>query len=175
MLAQLLAQPVSPRPRIDHLGVGYVTQSKWDLGLKIQHYSNASIKRPNSGANFLVAEKYVDAIRALATAPNQKVLIIPTELGGIAGTLGGIAEITTAVFGDGTAPAPARPAAGARPRSASRGSCARSDTSGRTLDSPGCSAPVGPSAWPTVETNPPVDRQELTWLSRTPTRSSPRS
>jgi regulator of protease activity HflC (stomatin/prohibitin superfamily) len=56
-----------------------------------------------AAANFLVAEKYVDAIRALATAPNQKVLIIPTELGGIAGTLGGIAEITRAVFGDGAA------------------------------------------------------------------------
>jgi lipid A 3-O-deacylase len=39
----------------DHVGVGYVTANKWDLGLKIQHYSNASIKRPNSGANFLVA------------------------------------------------------------------------------------------------------------------------
>lgn len=38
----------------DHLGVGYVTANKWDLGLKFQHYSNASIKRPNSGANFLV-------------------------------------------------------------------------------------------------------------------------
>src|SRR5215216_2708447 len=53
-----------------------------------------------SAANFLVAEKYVDAIRALATAPNQKVLILPTELGGLAGTLGGIAEITKAVFGE---------------------------------------------------------------------------
>jgi regulator of protease activity HflC (stomatin/prohibitin superfamily) len=53
-----------------------------------------------AAANFLVAEKYVDAIRALATAPNQKVLIIPTELGGLAGTLGGLAEITRSVFGD---------------------------------------------------------------------------
>jgi regulator of protease activity HflC (stomatin/prohibitin superfamily) len=53
-----------------------------------------------AGANFLVAEKYIEAIRALATAPNQKVLIVPTELAGIAGTLGGIAEITRAVFGD---------------------------------------------------------------------------
>ena len=60
-----------------------------------------------AAANFLVAEKYIDAIRALATAPNQKVLIVPTELGGLAGTLGGIAEITKAVFGDG-AQAPAR-------------------------------------------------------------------
>src|SRR5919107_1534332 len=56
-----------------------------------------------AAANFLVAEKYIDAVRALATAPNQKVLIIPTELGGIAGTLGGIAEITRSVFGDGAA------------------------------------------------------------------------
>jgi regulator of protease activity HflC (stomatin/prohibitin superfamily) len=54
-----------------------------------------------AAANFLVAEKYIEAVRALATAPNQKVLIIPTELGGLAGTLGGIAEITRSVFGDG--------------------------------------------------------------------------
>ena len=54
-----------------------------------------------AAANFLVAEKYIDAVRALATAPNQKVLIVPTELGALAGTLGGIAEITRSVFGDG--------------------------------------------------------------------------
>jgi len=39
----------------DHLGIGYVTANKWDLGLKFQHYSNASIKRPNTGVNFIVA------------------------------------------------------------------------------------------------------------------------
>ncbi|MGJ9420513.1 acyloxyacyl hydrolase [Massilia sp. CMS3.1] len=38
----------------DHLGIGYVTPTKWDLGLKFQHYSNASIKRPNNGANFVI-------------------------------------------------------------------------------------------------------------------------
>jgi len=38
----------------DHVGIGYVTPTKWDFGLKFQHFSNASIKRPNSGANFLV-------------------------------------------------------------------------------------------------------------------------
>src|ERR671929_492242 len=56
-----------------------------------------------AAANFLVAEKYIDAIRALATAPNQKVVIVPTALGGLAGTLGGIAELTKSVFGDGAA------------------------------------------------------------------------
>jgi regulator of protease activity HflC (stomatin/prohibitin superfamily) len=55
-----------------------------------------------AAANFLVAEKYVDAIRALATAPNQKVIVVPTEIGALAGTLGGIAEITRSVFGDGS-------------------------------------------------------------------------
>jgi hypothetical protein len=39
----------------DHIGIGYVTANKWDLGLKFQHYSNGSIKEPNSGVNFLVA------------------------------------------------------------------------------------------------------------------------
>ena len=51
-----------------------------------------------SAANFLVAEKYIDAIRALATAPNQKVVIVPIEAAGLAGTLGGIAELTKSVF-----------------------------------------------------------------------------
>jgi hypothetical protein len=39
----------------DHIGIGYVTANKWDLGVKLQHYSNASIKRPNSGVNFIIA------------------------------------------------------------------------------------------------------------------------
>ena len=38
----------------DHIGAGYVFDNKWELGMKIQHFSNASIKRPNSGANFLL-------------------------------------------------------------------------------------------------------------------------
>lgn len=38
----------------DHIGVGYTT-AKWDVGLRYQHYSNASIKRPNGGANWIVA------------------------------------------------------------------------------------------------------------------------
>jgi regulator of protease activity HflC (stomatin/prohibitin superfamily) len=63
-----------------------------------------------AAANFLVAEKYVEAIRAVATAPNQKVVIVPIESASLAGTLGGIAEITKSVFGEGPSTAP-------RPRS----------------------------------------------------------
>ena len=61
-----------------------------------------------SAANFLVAEKYIEAIRALATAPNQKVVIVPTEIGALAGTLGGIGELTRAVFGDAASASPPR-------------------------------------------------------------------
>jgi len=39
----------------DHIGVGYTT-AKWDYSLKFQHYSNASIKSPNAGANWIVAK-----------------------------------------------------------------------------------------------------------------------
>jgi len=51
-----------------------------------------------AAANFLVAEKYIGALRSMVSAPNQKVIIVPVEAAGLAGTLGGIAELTRAVF-----------------------------------------------------------------------------
>ena len=56
-----------------------------------------------SAANFLIAEKYIEALRAMAVAPNQKVVIVPIEAASLAGSLGGIAELTKAVFGEGGA------------------------------------------------------------------------
>lgn len=38
----------------DHVGVGYVFNNGWDATVKIQHFSNGGVKRPNSGVNFLV-------------------------------------------------------------------------------------------------------------------------
>jgi len=38
----------------DHLGVGYVFDSGWDVALKVQHFSNGAIKHPNPGANLAV-------------------------------------------------------------------------------------------------------------------------
>lgn len=35
----------------EHLGVGYVFANKLDLGIKFQHFSNGSIKKPNDGVN----------------------------------------------------------------------------------------------------------------------------
>ncbi len=49
-------------------------------------------------ANFLVAEKYIDALKGMVSAPNQKVIIVPIEAAGLAGALGGIAELTKAAF-----------------------------------------------------------------------------
>ncbi|GJD93850.1 SPFH domain-containing protein [Methylobacterium iners] len=70
--------------------------------------SEAIAKGDIAAANFLVAEKYVEAVRAIATAPNQRVVVVPIEAAALAGTLGGIAEITRSVFGDGAAAAPRR-------------------------------------------------------------------
>ncbi len=61
--------------------------------------SDAITRGDLAAANFIVAEKYIDALRSLATAPNQKVVIVPIEAAGLAGTLGGIAELTKSVFG----------------------------------------------------------------------------
>lgn len=35
------------------LGVGYVFENNWDVGLRAQHFSNAGKKEPNSGVNFI--------------------------------------------------------------------------------------------------------------------------
>jgi lipid A 3-O-deacylase len=38
----------------DHVGAGYILGNGWDLGLKLQHFSNGGIKTPNTGVNFVV-------------------------------------------------------------------------------------------------------------------------
>ncbi len=43
--------------------------------------------------NYFVAQKYVDAVAKLATAPNQRVLLMPLDTSGLVGTLGGVAEL----------------------------------------------------------------------------------
>lgn len=70
--------------------------------------SEAIAKGDLGAVNYLIAEKYVGAFTKLATAPNQKVMIIPAEMSGLVGTLGGIAELAKAALGsggDGNAPA----------------------------------------------------------------------
>ena len=40
----------------DHLGAGYIFDNKWEVGMKLQHFSNGGYKKPNSGVNFIVAK-----------------------------------------------------------------------------------------------------------------------
>ncbi len=50
--------------------------------------------------NYFIADKYVGALKALASADNQKVLMMPLEAANVIGAIGGITEITKQVYGD---------------------------------------------------------------------------
>jgi regulator of protease activity HflC (stomatin/prohibitin superfamily) len=50
--------------------------------------------------NYFIADKYVKAMQAVASAPNQKVLILPMEATALIGSLAGIGEIAKATFGE---------------------------------------------------------------------------
>ncbi len=43
--------------------------------------------------NYFVAQKYIEALRDVAAAPNQKLILMPLEAGGVIGAIGGIAEL----------------------------------------------------------------------------------
>ncbi|TBW40822.1 SPFH/Band 7/PHB domain protein [Siculibacillus lacustris] len=50
--------------------------------------------------NYFVAQKYVEALKSLASAPNQKVLMLPIDATSLLGSIAGIAEIAKASFSD---------------------------------------------------------------------------
>jgi regulator of protease activity HflC (stomatin/prohibitin superfamily) len=49
--------------------------------------------------NYFVAEKYVEALKELASAKNQKVLMLPLDATQLLGSIAGIAEISKEAFG----------------------------------------------------------------------------
>ena len=53
--------------------------------------------------NYFVANKYVEALQGIATAPNQKLMILPMEATGVIGALAGVAEIAKETFSGGPA------------------------------------------------------------------------
>jgi regulator of protease activity HflC (stomatin/prohibitin superfamily) len=61
--------------------------------------SNAIASGNVHAINYFIANNYVEALKALAAAPNQKVLMIPVDAAGVIGSIGGIAEITREAFG----------------------------------------------------------------------------
>jgi len=50
--------------------------------------------------NYFVANNYVDALKSVASAPNQKVLMMPVDASSVLGSLAGVAEIAKETFGD---------------------------------------------------------------------------
>jgi len=51
--------------------------------------------------NYFVANNYVGALKALAEAKNQKVLILPLEASSVIGAIAGVSEIAREAFGSG--------------------------------------------------------------------------
>ena len=74
--------------------------------------SDAIAKGDLAALNYFVAEKYVHAIDNLARAPNQKVFVMPADMAGLAGTIGGIAELARAASSENTRRAGAVPTGG---------------------------------------------------------------
>ena len=71
--------------------------------------SDAISKGNVQAINYFVAQKYIEAFKALAEAPNQKFVMMPMESSGIIGSLGGIAELAKESLGLQPSAAPAKP------------------------------------------------------------------
>ncbi|WP_271168528.1 SPFH domain-containing protein [Hansschlegelia plantiphila] len=85
--------------------------------------SDAVSKGDVAALNYFIAQKYVDALKAMAASPNQKTFVLPYEATALLGSLGGIAEIARDTFSGGAAATPAARTAGrSRPGVPSAGS-----------------------------------------------------
>ena len=58
-----------------------------------QMVSDAIASGSVQAINYFVAQKYIEAFKALAEGPNQKFVLMPMESAGVIGSLGGIAEL----------------------------------------------------------------------------------
>ena len=61
--------------------------------------SNAIATGDIQAINYFVANKYVEALKAIASSPNQKVILMPLEASNVIGALAGISEIAKETFG----------------------------------------------------------------------------
>lgn len=78
--------------------------------------SEAIAKGDLAALNYFVAEKYVRALDGFAKAPNQKTFILPMDLAGLAGSIGGIAEIARSALGESASDDARRPRSNAVPQ-----------------------------------------------------------
>jgi regulator of protease activity HflC (stomatin/prohibitin superfamily) len=72
--------------------------------------SEAVAQGSSQALGYFIGQKYVEALKAFAQSPNQKTMILPVELAGLAGTLTGLGEVIRAAAPD-ASPAPPRPSA----------------------------------------------------------------
>lgn len=65
--------------------------------------------------NYFLGVKYVEALKDVATSPNQKLVMMPLEASSVIGALGGVAELAKEALSKtpvGPAPAPTKPISG---------------------------------------------------------------
>lgn len=55
--------------------------------------SEAIARGDVQAVNYFVAQKYVEALQTIGTAPNQKLIFMPVESSGVIGAIGGVAEL----------------------------------------------------------------------------------
>lgn len=65
-----------------------------------QMVSDAISQGDVQAINYFVANKYVEALKEVASAPNQKVLMMPVEASSIIGSIAGISELAKEAFSD---------------------------------------------------------------------------
>jgi regulator of protease activity HflC (stomatin/prohibitin superfamily) len=82
-----------------------------------QLVSDAIAKGDVQAINYFLGQKYVEAFKELATAPNQKFVILPMESAGLLGSIAGIGELAK-VVGEKAAQATAVRAQGSVPPAA---------------------------------------------------------
>ncbi len=99
-----------------------------------QMVSDAISKGNVQAINYFVANNYVDALKSLAAADNQKVLMLPLEATSVIGAVGGLAEITREAFGPEGGNSKAAPSSGKR-RSSSKQTSRPSQSSGGSVPS----------------------------------------
>lgn len=72
--------------------------------------SEAVAQGSNQALGYFLGQKYMEALKAFAASPNQKTMILPVELAGVAGALSGLGELLR----DATPPRTSEPPTAAR-------------------------------------------------------------
>ncbi|MBF0267675.1 MAG: SPFH/Band 7/PHB domain protein [Alphaproteobacteria bacterium] len=64
----------------------------------VSSVSDAIAKGNVQAVNYFVAQKYVDALKEIASAPNEKLVLMPLEAASVIGALGGVADLAKKAF-----------------------------------------------------------------------------